>query len=189
MREEGFWPRLATGGVVSGSAAALDESGPPAFVWPEGMADRIAELNDLELAPWQQHKMVWPPPGFVEGMWVDEVTHYFASSTPEPPPAVTLADIVRAYHDLEDVPKVPEKIKLTTGEWDAARECLPEQPPSRPWAPSSVDLAGVPVELVDDPQDSDLWPPPVQFELRPRQNGKQLARERLGVWPTPKERS
>lgn len=156
MREEGFWSRPATGGVVSGTLAALDESGPPAFVWPEGMADRIAALNDLELTPWQQHKMVWPPPSFIQGMWVDEVTHYFASSTPDPPSAVTLADIVRAYRELEDVPKLPEKIKLTSGEWDAVQESLPEQPPSRPWAPLSIDLAGVPVELVDDPADSDL---------------------------------
>lgn len=154
MREEGFWSRPATGGVVSGTAAMLDEFGPPAFVWPGTLAGSLAELNDLELTTWQQHKIMWPPPGVVEGVWVDEVTHYFEPATPEPAPEVTLADVVRAYRQFDVAPRLPDKIKLTSAEWDAARRLLPKS--SRPLDGAFDLLASTPVELVDDPEESDL---------------------------------
>lgn len=131
----------------------------------EYMRDQVAKLTELELAP--QRTLVSRRPGVVEGMWMDEVAHYFAPATPAPSTEVTLAEVVRKAYELESAPKPPEKIKLTSGEWDQARACASDPPA---WGPdrSAAWVWGVPVELVDDPEESDLR--------------RHLRRERLGFW-------
>jgi hypothetical protein len=79
--------------------------------------------------------------------------------SPAPPPAIEpaevtldrIADYVRQLED--DLPKPPDKIKLTKAEWDTLRAANP--PIDR--APSLLD---VPVELVDNPEESTLYRPP-----------------------------
>lgn len=101
-----------------------------------------------------------PPTPVIQGravdkFIVDEISQIFASTTWEPAPEVTLADVVRAAHELEGLPKLPEKIKLTSGEWETVKAHVPRAPD---WGPdrSAAWVWGVPVELVDDPEESDL---------------------------------
>ena len=104
------------------------------------------------------------PRGFSpDAVILDEL---FASPAPESA-EVTLAEVVRKAYELENAPKPPEKIKLTCGEWDEVRMSLPAAPA---WGPdrAATWVWGVPVELVDDPEESDL-----------RQH---FHRERLGFW-------
>lgn len=142
----------------------------------EYVASRLADFADLELAPGQRELVrsmcmhgtprlvdparAHPPTPVIQGravdmFIVDEISKIFASTTLEPAPEVTLADVVRAAHELEGLPKLPEKIKLTSGEWETVKAHVPRAPD---WGPdrSAAWVSGVPVELVDDPEESDL---------------------------------
>lgn len=78
----------------------------------------------------------------------------FAPPAPEAT-EVALAEVVRKAYELEDAPKPPEKIKLTSGEWETAEARMPVPSDWGPNRPADW-IWGVPVELVDDPEESDL---------------------------------
>lgn len=84
---------------------------------------------------------------------------FMAAMTTVPAPAIerTEATVERVAEYArwleEQVPKPMEKIKLTKNEWDVLRAANP--PINRP--PSLLD---VPVELVDNPEESTLYRPP-----------------------------
>lgn len=69
------------------------------------------------------------------------------------PAEVAVERVVEIARRLEDLPPLTDKIKMTRDEWDWLQAANPpiDRPPS---------LLDVPVELVDNPEESTLYRPP-----------------------------